>query len=65
LKYKNLLQAVASEAAILVWAPALSRPVTGIIPLGPLYSVNKLSLFHLAGLDTEVFGLLPDLCDFH
>jgi len=65
LKCKNLFQAIASEAAVFILAPALGCPVTGTIPLGSLYSVNKLGLFHIAGLDTEVFGLLPDLCDFH
>jgi hypothetical protein len=65
LKYENLFQAIASETAIFVLAPALGRPITGIIALGSLYSVNKLGLFHTARLDTEAFGLFSDLCDFH
>ncbi len=62
---KNLFQAVASEAAIFVLAPALGRTIAGTIAFCPLYGVNQLSLVHLARVDTEPLGLLPDLCDFH
>jgi hypothetical protein len=65
LKYKNLLQAIAPEAAVFVLTPALGCPITGIIALGALYSMNKLGLFHITRLDTEVFGFLSDLCYFH
>jgi hypothetical protein len=65
LKYKNLFQAIGSEAAVFVLAPALGRPITGTISFSSLYSVDKLGFFHIAGVDTKTFGFLPDLCDFH
>jgi hypothetical protein len=65
LKYENLSQAIASEATVLVLAPALGGPITGVIAFGALYGADKFGLFHITRLDTESFGFLSDLCYFH